>query len=124
MTDCCDDNDRTLDQAYTSSTSGARVTLLDCEGGEDTTSAFVAVDDGIDTTSSVAVTAAAAAAAAAAVVVVALAGGAVMPRATVSNRLSSSFPPDSLSRAFMTSCIRKMSLIRTKEITRGYIWGY
>jgi len=107
MADCCDDNDRTLDQAYTSSKTDVRDGPLDCDGdgGEDIVSATVAVavggannsDVDIGGSLSVAVTAAIG-------VAVAVADVAVTPRATVLNRLSSSFPPDSLSRAFITSC--------------------
>jgi hypothetical protein len=114
MAVCWDDNDRTLDHAYISSTSGEIDGILestDVSDDDDGVIAVVAVgdgdgdgdgdggvsggdnfDDGVDvatTDSAIFDTAAA---------------GATAPLATVSNRLSSSFPPDSFSRAFMTSC--------------------
>ena len=110
MVDCCDDNDRTLDHAYISSTSGEIDGILestDVSDDDDGVVAVVAVgggdgdggvsggdnfDDGVD----VATTASA--------IVDTAAAEATAPFATVSNRLSCSFPPDSLSRACITSC--------------------
>ena len=141
MAVCCDDNDRTLDHAYTSSTTGVRVSdgLFDSDGGDAVAVGGVVAVGGSGGDVSVAT----------AVVVVAVvadggddsggdsfdggdsgadvettsstatfvATGADTPRTTVSNRLNSSFPPDSLSRAFITSCQdkqhRKISLEAT-----------
>ena len=109
MAVCCDDNDRTLDHAYTSSTTGVRVSdgLFDSDGGDAVAvGGVVAVGGGGGDVS-------------VATAVAFVATGDVTPRTTVSNRLNSSFPPDSLSRAFITSCQDEHRKIRL-EITCIY----
>ena len=121
MAGCCEDNDRTLDHAYTSSWSGVREVPLGCDAGaggggggagagagagDVATVAIVAVgggDVGDDTTSSVAT-------------------GTATPLTTVSNLLSSSLPPESLSRAFMTSCDGGYRWIRLDTTDTGLAW--
>ena len=121
MAVCCDDNDRTLVHAYTSSTSsGVRVNegLLDSDGDDAVAVVVVVVavvdggdDSGGDSSNDVVTTSSLAA-----VVVFVAVVGDVTPRTTVSNRLNSNFPPDSLSRALITSCQdehRKIRLVIT-----------
>ena len=117
MAVCCDDNDRTLDHEYTSLTSsGVRVRegWLDFDGDDAVAlGGVVAVnagggdDSGGDSGTDVVTTSSSATA-----VDFVAAAGDVTPRTTVSNRLNSNFPPDSLSRAFITSCQEKHHKIR------------